>query len=266
MLLTLNAENPSRALAYVRVSSQRQVDEGVSIEAQIKRIKEYARYKGLSLDDKDILIGRNLKMRLETGEYPHLLTMKLDRMFRLVPDALLTVDELANAGISLHIIDLNGEALDTSSSFGRFFLIVMAGLAEMERGLISERTQVGMNQLKSSHKKFTDAIYGWDVDENGSLKPNWYEQKSSTTWCGKSTQMGYPTLPLREPSTDRVSRERRVVIGMAQACQEPFRTSSMKRGSSSRLHQIGESGFGIGHNQLIEMPYCNNFRGRISSR
>jgi len=191
MLLTLNAENPSRALAYVRVSSQRQVDEGVSIEAQIKRIKEYARYKGLTLEDKDILIekgvsggipiwerpvGRNLKMRLETGEYPHLLTMKLDRMFRLVPDALLTVDELANAGISLHIIDLNGEALDTSSSFGRFFLIVMAGLAEMERGLISERTQVGMNQLKSSHKKFTDAIYGWDVDENGSLKPNWYEQ------------------------------------------------------------------------------------------
>ena len=85
MLLTLNAENPSRALAYVRVSSQRQVDEGVSIEAQIKRIKEYARYKGLSLEDKDILIekgvsggipiwerpvGRNLKMRLETGEYP----------------------------------------------------------------------------------------------------------------------------------------------------------------------------------------------------
>ena len=43
MLLTLNAENPSRALAYVRVSSQRQVDEGVSIEAQIKRIKEYAK-------------------------------------------------------------------------------------------------------------------------------------------------------------------------------------------------------------------------------
>ena len=50
MLLTPNAENPSRALAYVRVSSQRQVDEGVSIEAQIKRIKEYARYKGLEID------------------------------------------------------------------------------------------------------------------------------------------------------------------------------------------------------------------------
>ena len=47
MLHTLNAENPSRAIAYVRVSSQRQVDEGVSIEAQIKRIREYARFKGM---------------------------------------------------------------------------------------------------------------------------------------------------------------------------------------------------------------------------
>ena len=283
MLLTLNAENPSRALAYVRVSSQRQVDEGVSIEAQIKRIKEYARYKGLTLEDKDILIekgvsggipiwerpvGRNLKMRLETGEYPHLLTMKLDRMFRLVPDALLTVDELANAGISLHIIDLNGEALDTSSSFGRFFLIVMAGLAEMERGLISERTQVGMNQLKSSHKKFTDAIYGWDVDENGSLKPNWYEQNiiDYMVWQIDKNGLSYSAVA-RALSTGRESKsERRAVNGMAQAFQEPFRTSSTRREPSSHLPPFGETGFGIGHNQLTVMPYCNNFRGRISSR
>ena len=61
MLLTLNAENPSRALAYVRVSSQRQVDEGVSIEAQIKRIKEYARYKGLEISDRDIIIEEGVK-------------------------------------------------------------------------------------------------------------------------------------------------------------------------------------------------------------
>jgi DNA invertase Pin-like site-specific DNA recombinase len=52
----------------------------------------------------------------------------------------------------------------------------MAALAEMERGLVSERTQIGMDQLKATHKKFTQSIYGWDVDENGSLKPNWFEQ------------------------------------------------------------------------------------------
>ena len=33
-----------------------------------------------------------------------------------------------------------------------------------------------MNQLKATHKKFTQSIYGWDVEVNGSLKPNWFEQ------------------------------------------------------------------------------------------
>ena len=191
MLIIKTAENEARCIAYVRVPSQRQVDEGVSIEAQIKRIKEYARFKGLVLRDEDIIIekgvsggvpiwerpkGRNLKQRLLSGTYTHVLTMRLDRMFRLVADTMMTVDELSDAGIALHIVDLHGEAVDTSSSMGRFFLTIMAALAEMERGLISERTQIGMNELRSTHKKFTQSIYGWDEEENGSLVPNWFEQ------------------------------------------------------------------------------------------
>ena len=46
----------------------------------------------------------------------------------------------------------------------------------MERGLISERTQEGMEQLKAQNKRFTESIFGWDVDANGMLIPNWYEQ------------------------------------------------------------------------------------------
>jgi len=211
MLHTLNAENPSRAVAYVRVSSQRQVDEGVSIEAQIKRIREYARYKGMEIDDKDIIIeegvsggvpiwerpgGRHLRTRLETGAYPHILTMRLDRMFRLVTDALATVDELADSGISLHVVDMDGEAIDTSTSMGRFFLTIMAALAEMERGLVSERTQIGMNQLKATHKKFTQSIYGWDADENGSLKPNWNEQNiiDYMVWLIETNGLSYSAV------------------------------------------------------------------------
>ena len=97
-------------------------------------------------------------------------------MFRLVTDALATVDELADSGISLHVVDMDGEAIDTSTSMGRFFLTIMAALAEMERGLVSERTQIGMNQLKATHKKFTQSIYGWDVNADGMFIPNWIEQ------------------------------------------------------------------------------------------
>jgi hypothetical protein len=34
--------------------------------------------------------------------------MKLDRMFRLTTDVLTTIDELNDADIDLHIVDLNG--------------------------------------------------------------------------------------------------------------------------------------------------------------
>ena len=191
MFVTKAAENSQKSIAYIRVSSKRQVDEGVSMEAQKRRILEYARFKGLNLADDDIIIeegvsggipiwerprGRLLKQKLSTGQYANLISMKIDRMFRMTTDMLNTIDELADAGIAIHIVDMNGEALDTSTSMGRFFLTVMGAMAEMERGLISERTQEGMNQLKATHQKFTQSLYGWNAKEDGSLYPNWNEQ------------------------------------------------------------------------------------------
>ncbi len=191
MLVNNNSANQNKAVAYVRVSSQKQAEEGVSIAAQIKRIKEYAKFKGIILEDEDILIekgvsggiplwerpmGGKLKRMLNSGNYEHVITMKLDRMFRLVSDMLATVDELNAAGFALHMVDFNGEAIDTSTSTGKFMLTIFGAIAEMERGLISERTQEGMEQLKAQNKRFTESIFGWDVDANGMLIPNWYEQ------------------------------------------------------------------------------------------
>ena len=82
MLTSKNSENRDKAIAYIRVSSQRQVDEGVSLDAQKRRILDYARFKGIPLDESDILIekgvsggiplwerpvGRRLKQRLAMG-------------------------------------------------------------------------------------------------------------------------------------------------------------------------------------------------------
>ena len=101
MLVNNNSANQNKGVAYVRVSSQKQAEEGVSIAAQIKRIKEYAKFKGIILEDEDILIekgvsggiplwerpmGGKLKRMLNSGSYEHVITMKLDRMFRLVSD------------------------------------------------------------------------------------------------------------------------------------------------------------------------------------
>ena len=181
----------NRAVAYVRVSTSRQADDGNSISNQVNRIRDYAKLRGLKLLSRDVLIddgvsggiplwdrpaGGMLLDRIEAGKCQHIIAVKLDRLFRIVGDALDTIDYLHSEDVGVHIIDLNGQALDTSSTMGRFMITMMAALAEMERGLISERTQEGMAYLKDNHLQFTHAIYGWNVKADGSIVPNWKEQ------------------------------------------------------------------------------------------
>jgi len=193
MLIIKDSENTHKAVAYIRVSSQRQADEGVSLAAQKRRILDYAKFKDIPLSEDDIFIeegvsggiplwdrpkGRAMKRKLATGQFQHLISMKIDRLFRVTSDMLNTVDELNDAGIDLHIVDMNGQAVDTTTAIGRLFLTIVGAMAEMERGLISERTQEGMDQLKAMNKKFTQSIYGWDETELGDLTPNWKEQNA----------------------------------------------------------------------------------------
>lgn len=181
----------NRAIGYVRVSTTRQAEEGNSIASQSTRIQRYARDNGLRLMSRDIVIddgvsggvpfenrrgGRLVIERIETGKYGHLIALKLDRMSRDQVDAVQTIDQLDAVGIAVHFIDWFGSSLDTRSPMGRFMLQLVASLAEMERGLISERTRDGMSYLKENHLRFTRVIYGWDVRRDGSIVPNWNEQ------------------------------------------------------------------------------------------
>ena len=185
------ADSSERAIAYVRVSTVRQVEEGTSIASQTERVREYARFRRLRLMSRDVVIddgvsggvplfdrtgGSRLADLIETGRYSHVIAVKLDRMFRMTTDAIDTMDYLAELGIAIHFVDFKGQPLDTSTSTGRFFITMIAALAEMERGLISERTRAGMGYLRDNHLRFTKDIYGWDVEEDGSIKPNWLEQ------------------------------------------------------------------------------------------
>jgi DNA invertase Pin-like site-specific DNA recombinase len=180
------------AVAYVRVSTGRQVDEGNSIDNQIQRIRDYAKMRGLDLLTRNIVIesgvsggiplferpaGKLLLARIKTRKFQHIISLKIDRMFRITSDAIHTFEELEEIyGLKVHIVDLGGQAIDTSNAMGKFFLTIMSAMAEMERGLISERTLEGMAHLKKEQLRFTRAIYGWDYNKVGDLFPNWTEQ------------------------------------------------------------------------------------------
>ena len=185
-----NKKNKSRAVAYARVSSKRQVEEGVSLDAQVERLLAYAEFRGLELDPEDIYIddgisaaihlwsrpaGRKMRETIYQERVGHVLALKMDRLFRDVQDCLGSVDELRGIGVDIHILDQDGGTLDTSTSMGRFFLTTIASLAELERGQISERTKIAMKHLKDNAKVFTGPIFGWDR-RGDDIIPNWREQ------------------------------------------------------------------------------------------
>ena len=115
----------NRAIAYVRVSTTRQAEEGNSIASQSTRIQKYAKDKGLRLMSRDIIIdhgvsggvlfdqrsgGELVMKRVESGNFDHLIALKLDRMSRDQVDSVQTIDLLDEEGISVHFVDWFGSS------------------------------------------------------------------------------------------------------------------------------------------------------------
>jgi site-specific DNA recombinase len=174
------------AVGYVRVSTEDQAKEGVSLENQKSKIMAYCQLKDLELREviEDAGISaKNLRrpgvqrvLRLaRKKEIDAVVVYKLDRIFRSTVDALETTKAFDKWGVSFHSIE---ETLDTRSAMGRFFFTLTAALAEMERRLIGERTKAALAHKRSkSEKTGGDIPYGFDLTPHGLLTQNTDQQK-----------------------------------------------------------------------------------------
>jgi DNA invertase Pin-like site-specific DNA recombinase len=136
------------AVGYVRVSTERQASEGVSLEAQRERIEGWATANGLTLAacyvDAGLSGGRadnrpGLQSALVDACKRHapLVVYSLSRVARSTRDALTIAERLEKSGADL--VSLS-EAIDTTSAAGKMVFRMLAVLAEFERDLCSERT------------------------------------------------------------------------------------------------------------------------------
>jgi len=163
-----------KALGYVRVSTQEQATEGVSLAAQEQRIRAYCDATGLELagiireeavsGSKPLALrpaGAEL-IRLLAQEKAHVVALKLDRLFRDAGDALEQTRAWDRKGIALHLVDVGGQAINTASAMGRMFLTMMAGFAELERNLIAERTAAALAHKKANGEVYASTPYGFD--------------------------------------------------------------------------------------------------------
>lgn len=180
-----------RAVGYVRVSTDEQAASGLSLADQRNRIAAYCRMRGLDLArtiaDEAVSGGTPLARRpggsellgsLRSRRDAHVVMLKLDRGFRNAADCLATVERWQRRRITLHIIDLGGNAIDTASAAGKFMLTVLAGAAEMERNLTRERTRAALAVKRARGERISRfAPLGYRLDGHGGLTPDPGEQR-----------------------------------------------------------------------------------------
>lgn len=173
------------AIGYVRVSSEKQVEDGVSLAVQREKIEAYAKLysadllevcadEGLSGKRADNRPGLQRALKLVCENNGTLIVYSLSRLARSTRDAIDIADKLKRCGAQLASVT---EKLDTSSSMGGFFFTIMAALGELERRQIAERTQAGMDHKRKKGERIGKIPFGYDVAADGvKLVPNAAEQ------------------------------------------------------------------------------------------
>ena len=150
--------SPTRTVAYLRVSTDKQSDLGVSLEAQQEKAQAYARLYDLDLVEVIIDAGESAKTLdrpglqralalLKTGQVEALLVVKLDRLTRSVVDLGKLIETYFAPGKAA-LMSVS-EQIDTRSAAGRLVLNILASVSQWERETIAERTRDAIKYKQS---------------------------------------------------------------------------------------------------------------------
>lgn len=176
-----------KVYGYIRVSTLQQANEGESLETQLRQIQSYSVLKGYEIPLENFITekgvsgslefhrrpeGSRLYDRLEAGDV--LVFSKLDRAFRNTRNALNTLHELKERGVSVHFIDLGGDV--TNDGIGSVIFTILSAFATFERERIATRIRE-VKQVQKTEGKFLGGFtrFGFTVEEE-KLIPNPNEQ------------------------------------------------------------------------------------------
>lgn len=165
-------------VGYIRVSTEGQVEDGVSLDAQREKIEAWAKLHdetevvvyqdaGISGASMEQRPGLQDALREACRRRAALVVHSLSRLARSTRDTLSISDRLSKSGAEL--VSLS-ERIDTTSASGKMVFRLLAVLAEFERDQISERTRAALTHMRKSGRRISRyAPYGWDFDEGGEV-------------------------------------------------------------------------------------------------
>ena len=172
---------------YIRVSTEKQANEGFSLEAQKDKLLSFCagQAETWTVADEHIYVdagvsGKTVEREAfqallaaaRRGDIRRVVALKLDRIGRNVQEFLETAQTLSGAGVDLVLVK---ESFDSGTPQGKFALTMFAAIAELEAAQIAERTMTGRRQ-KAKEGKFNGGriplgyTYDgatWQIDEDG---------------------------------------------------------------------------------------------------
>jgi DNA invertase Pin-like site-specific DNA recombinase len=164
---------------YIRVSTEQQAGEGVSLDAQRTKLHAYA--VAMDLDLVAVFEDAGLSAKtlarpglqaalamLDDGKASGLVVVKLDRLTRSVRDLGELVDRYFASRFSLLSLS---DSIDTRTASGRLVLHVLGAVSQWEREATAERTRDALAQLRADGVRLGAEPLGWrrgdTVDASG---------------------------------------------------------------------------------------------------
>lgn len=164
-----------KAVGYVRVSTEKQADFGVSIDAQSEKVRAMAVVQGVELTEVVVDAGESAKSLnrpgmarlmalVDAGAVDTVIIAKLDRLTRSVADLAELLKRFERRGVSLVSV---ADSLDTRSASGRLVLNIMVSVSQWEREAIGERTRDAMGHKRANGERVGTVPFGSRVAADG---------------------------------------------------------------------------------------------------
>lgn len=162
-----------QAIGYIRVSTEKQANEGVSLEAQEAKIVSWCKTNDYELVKVYVdagISGKRMDTRKELlaalaflKKGMALVSYSLSRLARSTKDALAIGEAVAKKKADM--VSLT-EQIDTTTAAGKMMFQMLSVLAEFERNLVAERTTNALQHKKRTGQKYTNQTpYGFEAIE-----------------------------------------------------------------------------------------------------
>ena len=163
------------AIGYVRVSTDRQAEHGVSLDAQDAKNRAMAIVQGVSLLEVIIDGGesakslnrpglRRLLSLVNNGDVQAVIVAKLDRLTRSVKDLCGLLELFEKKNVALVSV---AESLDTGTAAGRLVITIMGAVSQWEREAIGERTRDALRHKRSKGERVGNIQFGYRLAADG---------------------------------------------------------------------------------------------------